>query len=91
MITPYQDRILGELLSTSDITGSGIILGEAVAPQSVRIKVLAVGPDVKHTAVGNVVIVSAYAPTEAREKQTDRTVMFSEQDVLGSITNESTK
>lgn len=82
---PYGNRILGELLSTSEITASGIVLGEARAPQSVRLKVLAIGPDVKFTAVDDTVIVSAFAPTEARVSQVDKTVIFSEDDILSRV------
>jgi co-chaperonin GroES (HSP10) len=89
MIKPYGNRILGELLTVSELTtDSGILLGEERAPQSVRLNVLAVGPDVKFTAVEDVVVVSAFAPTETREKRTDKTVTFSEDDILGKITNE---
>lgn len=90
-IKPYQNRILGELVSINELSGSGLILGEDKAPQSVRLNVLAIGPDVKHTTVGDVVLVSAFAPTEARESKLDKTVMFSEDDVLGAVTNDSTQ
>lgn len=86
-VQPYGNRILGELINTAEITQNGMILGEDRAPQSVRIKVVAVGPDAQFTKVGDVVLVSAFAPTEARLSKLDKTVIFSEDDVLASVTN----
>lgn len=90
-LKPYSNRLVGELVTVTELTtDSGIILnGEDRAPQSVRLNVLAIGPDVKFTKVGDVVVVSAFAPTETREKRTDKTVTFSEDDILAAVTNES--
>lgn len=94
-LVPYYDRLVGELVTVTELTtDSGIILnGEDRAPQSVRLNVLAIGPDVKHTKVGDVVVVSSFAPTETRETKLDKTVTFSEQDILARVeaTNKSSK
>ena len=86
-MNPYGNRILGEIANVKEITEQGLILGEDRAPQSVRIRVIAVGPEVKHTKVADIVLVSAFAPTEARLSKLDKTVIFSEDDVLCGIPN----
>lgn len=85
-IQPLQNRILIQQAKDAiAMTASGIILGEERAPQSIKANVLAVGPDCKLVKVGDLVLVSQFSPTEARESQTDKTLIANEDDVLGII------
>lgn len=63
----------------------GIVAVSHDVPQSLRGTVLAIGPEVEGFEVGDTVLYSQYAPTQAREKITDETVVIPQEDVLAKI------
>lgn len=86
MVQPLGTRLLVEPLKEETKTKAGIVLGESIAPQSVKMKVLAIGPEVKDFKVGEVVFVSQYAPTECRESVADNTLTVPCEDVIAKLT-----
>lgn len=85
MVQPLGSRLLVEPLKEEQKTKAGIVLGESVAPQSVKVKVIAVGPDVEGFEVGDTVFVSQYAPTECRETVADNTLTVPCEDVIAKL------
>ena len=86
MIRPLFDRILVEPFDPfAEDEANGIISVVVEAPQSHRGTVVAIGATVKEIAVGDVVLYSQFAPTAAQEKNTDKTVIIPEDDVLAVI------
>jgi hypothetical protein len=51
--------------------------------------VLAAGPDCKLVKVGDLILVSQFSPTEARERQSDKSLIANEDDVLAIIVPET--
>ncbi len=88
MIAPLGNRLLVEPLKEEFKTKSGIILGDTIAPQSIKVKVIAVGPDVKDFRVGETLFVSQYAPTECRETPADTTLTIPAEDVIARLVQE---
>lgn len=88
-LKPLGTRVLVELDKTTHlITKSGIIIGDAVAPQSIRAKVLAIGPDVTTVQVGDTIFCGQYAPTEVKVLPRDETLMIPEEDILAVLVSQ---
>lgn len=86
MVKPLGSRLLIEQIKeTSATSDSGIFLGEERAPQSIKAKVLAVGDGCTLVKKDDVILISQFAPTEARESIKDNTLIASEEDVLAVI------
>lgn len=85
MIKPLGARLLIEPVKQDHKTSGGIMLGEELAPQSLKAEVLAVGPEVKDLKVGDVILVSQFAPTQAKELPADKTLIVPAEDVLAVI------
>jgi len=91
MIKPTGRRLLVEAVPPKEVTTrSGILVspGWNAAPESVQGKVLAIGPDVLETKVGDIVLTPQFAPTQAKENPGDTTFILPEEDVLAYITND---
>lgn len=86
MVRPLGNLLLIEQIKSDLVqTDSGILLGDERAPQSIKAKVLACGPEVTLVKTDDVILVSQFSPVEAREKVTDKTLIASEHDVLAVI------
>lgn len=85
MIKPLGSRLLIVPVKQDHKTTGGIMLGEEVAPQSLKAEVLATGPEVKDFKVGDVILVSQFAPTQAKETPADKTLIVPAEDVLAVI------
>lgn len=85
MIVPLGSRLLVEPLKEEQTTKSGILLGDSIAPQSIKMKILAVGPEAKGFSIGEVVFVSQYAPTECRETIADKSLTVPCEDVIAKV------
>lgn len=85
MIKPLGTRLLVEPVKEEHKTNTGIMLGEELAPQSLKAKVLAAGPEVKDFKVGDIILVSQFAPTQAKESPADKTLIVPAEDVLAVI------
>jgi len=85
MIKPLGSRLLVVPVKQDHKTSGGIMLGEEVAPQSLKAEVLAVGPEVKDFKVGDVILVSQFAPTQAKELPSDKTLIVPAEDVLAIV------
>lgn len=91
MIQPLGSRVLIEPIKVAELmSAGGIMLGEEIAPQSIRAKVVAVGPDATTVEVGDVVYVSQFSPTECRDIPSDKTLICPEEDILAKA-NDTTK
>ena len=89
MIKPLGSRLLIEPFKETDMTTkSGIIIGEVAVPQSMKMKVLAVGPDVKDFDIDDMIFVSQFAPTECRENAASKTMVVPSEDVLAKLVKE---
>lgn len=86
MLKPLGSRLLVQPIKSSATvtTATGLMYEdtEFKAPQSLRAKVLAIGPDVTGITVGSEIFCSQFAPTQALEKPGDKTVIVPEEDVL---------
>lgn len=88
MIAPTGTRLFVEPVEPKQVTTkSGIVISAAwnAAPESVHGKVIAVGPDAKATAVGDIVVAPQFAPTKVVEAPGDKTFIIPEEDVLAYI------
>lgn len=86
MIKPLGNRILMEqIVEKAKQLASGLYVADETAPASIKAKVLGIGPDCKDVAVGDVVFVSQYGPTQVKENVNDHTLMASEDDVLAVL------
>lgn len=89
MIKPLGTRLLIEPYTDKDMTTkSGIVIGEVQVPQSMKMKVLAVGPEVKDFAENDLIFVSQFAPTECRENAGEKTMVVPCEDVLAKLVKE---
>lgn len=89
MIKPLGTRLLIEPIKVEQAkTATGFLVSDEVAPQSLRAKVLAVGPEVKDFSVDDVVLVAQYAPTQAKENPLDKTLIVPAEDVLAVIVSD---
>lgn len=88
MIQPLGSRLLVEPLKEEYKTKTGIILGDTIAPQSIKVKVIAVGPEAKDFKEGELLFVSQYAPTECRETPADTTLSIPCEDVIARLVKE---
>ena len=89
MIKPLGERLLIEPFKENEIkTRAGIIIGEVAVPQSIKAKVVAVGPDVEGFEVGDIIFVSQFAPTECREDVSSKTMVVPFYDVLAKLVKE---
>jgi len=90
MIKPLGNRILVEKVEVKEIKLGNTDLvasGEEVAPESVKGKIIAVGPDVKDFKVGDVVLYAQFAPTQAKELPSDKTYIVPAEDVLAIVSS----
>ena len=89
MILPLGNRLLVEPIKedASHKTASGLVISDAEfkAPQSIKAKVIAVGDNVVTVEVGDIVLCSQFAPTQAKEKPGDNTVIVPEEDLLAVV------
>lgn len=85
MITPLGSRLLVEPLKEEQKTKTGIILGDSIAPQSIRMKVIAVGSTAEGFKPNDIVFVAQYAPTECRETVQDNTLTVPCEDVIAIV------
>lgn len=89
MIVPFGSRVVVDPIKESAEyrTAAGLFVadGEFQAPQSIKCKVLAIGPDVTLVKVGDTVLASQFAPTQAKEKPGDTTVIIPEEDLLAVV------
>lgn len=85
MIKPLGTRLLIVPVKEDHKTASGIQLGEEIAPQSLKAEVVGIGPEVKDFKVGDVILVSQFAPTQAKESPIDKTLVVPSEDVLAVI------
>ena len=89
MIKPLGSRLLIEPYTEKDMkTAAGIIIGEVAVPQSMKMKVLAKGPDAGGFVVGDLIFVSQFAPTECREDASQKTMIVPCEDVLAKLVKE---
>ena len=92
MIKPLGTRLLVEPLKQEKaITAAGIMVSEEIAPQSLKAKVLAVGPEVKDFEVDDIILCAQYAPTQAKESPIDKTLIVPAEDVLAVIVPDKAK
>ena len=87
-IQPLGTRLLVEPLKEEFKTKSGLVLGDTVAPQSLRVEVKAVGPEADEFKVGDIIFVSQYAPTDCRENPTEKTLTIPKEDVIARVVKE---
>lgn len=88
MISPLGTRILVEKLERKEVKlDSGIVMAEEVAPDSVKGKIIAIGPDVKGFEVGQTILYAQFAPTQAKELPSDKTYIVPAEDVLAIISS----
>lgn len=85
MIKPLGSRLLVVPVKEDHKTTGGIMVGEEIAPQSMKAEVVAVGPEVKDFKAGDVILVSQFAPTQAKESPVDKTLIVPAEDVLAVI------
>jgi co-chaperonin GroES (HSP10) len=87
MLKPLGSRCVVEAVKQVQKLDSGFFIDEAnlQAPQSLRVKIVAIGNEVKTVVVGDEVFVSQFAPTEAREKVSDKTLVIPEEDILAVV------
>lgn len=87
MIVPLGNRLLVKPVKVKEIVhASGLVTsGEEIAPQSLKAKVVAVGPDVVAIKVDDVILVSQFAPTQAKEIPSDDTLIVPAEDVLAIV------
>lgn len=89
MIVPLGSRLLIEPFKETELTTqSGIIIGEVAVPQSIKAKVLSVGPEAKGFKEEDIIFVSQFAPTEARESAAAKTMVVPAEDVLAKLVKE---
>lgn len=92
MIKPLGTRLLIEPIKQEQAkTATGLFVSEEVAPQSLKAKVLAVGPEVKGFEVDDVILCAQYAPTQAKESPIDKTLIVPAEDVLAVIVSDKAK
>jgi co-chaperonin GroES (HSP10) len=85
-IKPLGNRVLIEEFKVSETkTKGGIIIGDVQVPQSIKVKILALGEDVKGFEVEEVVFVSQFAPTETAETAADKTMVIPAKNILAKI------
>ena len=86
MIKPLGNRLLIKPIKQKEIaTNSGILVSEEIAPQSLKAEVIATGDEVKDFKAGDVILVSQFAPTQAKELPSDDTLIVPAEDILAVI------
>lgn len=88
MIQPLGSRLLIEpIKEDATVTGGTIQYQdqEFKVPQSIKALVVAKGDKVIEVEVGDTVLVSQFAPTQAKEKPGDNTVIVPVEDVLAVV------
>lgn len=86
MIKPLGNRLLIKPIKQKEIaTNSGILVSEEIAPQSLKAEVVAIGDEVKDFEADDVILVSQFAPTQAKELPSDDTLIVPAEDVLAVI------
>lgn len=86
MIKPLGNRLLIKPIKQKEIaTNSGILVSEEIAPQSLKAEVVAIGDEVKDFEAGDVILVSQFAPTQAKELPSDDTLIVPAEDILAVI------
>lgn len=93
MIQPLGNRVLIEPVKQAEavLSAGGIVLGEDKAPQSVKAKVLAIGPEVTTVKVGDIIYVAQFSPTECRDKPDEKTLICPVEDIMAIEANASEK
>lgn len=91
-IEPLGNRLLiEECKETETKTKGGIIIGDVQVPQSIKVKILAIGSGVNPEdkfKVGQVVFVSQFAPTETRMSVQDKSMTVPAEDVIARVNGE---
>lgn len=86
MLVPLGTRcvIVPVQKTTKEIGAAGLFINEEsiAAPQSIKADVVALGKDVEVVKVGDIVLVSQFGPTEAKENVFDKTLVVAEEDIL---------
>lgn len=86
MIKPLGNRLLIKPIKQKEIaTNSGILVSEEIAPQSLKAEVVAIGDEVKDFEADDVILVSQFAPTQAKELPSDDTLIVPAEDILAVI------
>lgn len=87
MLVPLGSRVILEPVKLEQKEVGGFVVDESLfkAPQSIRCSVVAVGEDASVVKVGDVVLVSQFGPTEAKENPLDKTLVCAEEDILAVV------
>jgi chaperonin GroES len=79
---PLADRILGKIEEQEQKTESGIIIPDTAKEKPQKARVEAVGGDVEHVKVGDLVLFAKYSGTELKLNDQDY-IILKEDEVLG--------
>lgn len=85
MIQPTKDRVFAEPDKVQNITAGGLFIADTNVPQSLRLKVLAVGPGVTVVKPDDICYVGQFAPTEVKDSPTAKTVIIPEDDIIAVV------
>jgi co-chaperonin GroES (HSP10) len=87
-IFPRGDRLLVERVEGIETKAANLGISTDEAPQSLRCKVLAIGPDVTDISVGDEIFCSQFAPTAIKLTPFDKTLMIPVDDVLAIVVSD---
>lgn len=83
-INPLADRVVAVREEAKTTTASGLYLPESAKEVPASVKVVAIGPDVKHIKVGDTIVYKDYTPTNLTINKVDY-LIINEEDVLATV------
>jgi chaperonin GroES len=83
-IKPLADRVVAVREEAKTTTASGLYLPDSAKEKPATVKVVAIGPDVTHIAVGDLIVYKDYTPTNLKINDTEY-LIINEEDVLATI------
>ena len=83
-IKPLADRVVAVREEAKTTTASGLYLPESAKETPAAVKVVAVGPDVKHVKVGDTIVYKDYTPTNLKVNDVEY-LIINEEDVLATV------
>lgn len=83
-IKPLAARVVAVREEAKTQTASGLYIPDSAKEKPATVKVVAVGPDVKHIKVGNRIVYKDYTPTNLKIDDTEY-LIINEEDVLATL------
>lgn len=83
-IKPLAARVVAVREEAKTQTASGLYIPDSAKEKPATVKVVAVGPDVKHIKVGDRIVYKDYTPTNLKIDDTEY-LIINEEDVLATL------